>query len=67
MHKIMDHVAQAYSIFRLCLAMNFIQPTEPHGFSLSTLHGISQGRDSIEVMRGYSVNNQYHPRLEYTQ
>lgn len=64
MHKIIDQVVQAYSIVQLYLAMNFIQLIEPHAFSLSTLHKISQGEDFIELMRSYSINNQNHPRLE---
>jgi len=47
MHKIMDQVTQANSIFWLCLVVNLIQPIESHGFLLSTLHKVSQGRDSI--------------------
>lgn len=46
-HKIIDQVTQAFSVFWLRLTMNLIQPVEPHGFSLRTLHRVSQRRDSI--------------------
>lgn len=32
MYKIIDQVTQAFSVFWLHLAMNLIQPAEPHGF-----------------------------------